>query len=58
MDLHYHVVIITAADGIISRHAGTDYPAALQQAKGRRQDFPDAKEVRVVHPQEGVLAVL
>jgi len=56
MDLHYHVVIIKADGGIMSRHAGTDLELAKEQARGRRKDFPTAKEIRVVHSEQGVLA--
>lgn len=51
----YSVVIITSTGGIISRSAGNYLPAAMSKAKDRRIDFPDAKEVRVVCPTDGVL---
>lgn len=52
--LHYHVVILTASGGVISRHCGTDLPAAILRAQEVRKDHPTAKEVRVVHPDTGV----
>jgi hypothetical protein len=53
---HYSIVILTQSGGMISRPAGCDLAAALSKASDRRQDFPDAKEVRVVSPTEGVIA--
>lgn len=58
MQQHYHVVIVKADGGIVSRHHGTAYEAALAQAQQRRIDFPNAKEIRVISPDNGVLAVL
>jgi hypothetical protein len=54
-ELHcYSVVILTSTGGVISRHAGYDYMVALAKAVQRRQDFPDAHEVRVVSPSRGI----
>ena len=41
-------VVIIKDEGIVSRPAGICYEAAVDRAKERRQDFPNAKEVRVV----------
>lgn len=51
----YSVVILTASGGVISRSAGNSLVDSIEQAKARRIDFPDAKEIRVVCPTEGVL---
>ena len=53
----YSVVIMTASVGIVSRAIGSDYDQARALAKLRREDFPDAKEIRVVCPEDGVLFV-
>lgn len=52
----YSVVILTSTGGVISRNAGTDLTAATLKAKARRNDFPDAKEVRVVCSRDGVIS--
>lgn len=53
----YSVVILTAENGVISRHSGTDFSEAKAKAFSRRQDFPDAKEVSVVASGQGALFV-
>lgn len=52
----YSVVILTPTGGVISRDSGTVLETAKAQAKARRADFPDAKEVRVVSAELGVIA--
>jgi hypothetical protein len=54
----YSIVVMNAHSGllsIMSRAAGTDRVAAIVRAQERRNDFPDAEEIRVVHPTEGIV---
>ena len=51
----YSVVILTSTGGVISRASGSDLIDAVCRAIGRRADFPDANEVRVVS-STGVIA--
>ena len=46
----YYSVVIIKDEGIVSRVAGTCFKDAVERAQQRREDFPHAKEVRVVSP--------
>lgn len=55
--IEYSVVIIHQNGGITSRSAGTDLEWAKSVALNRRKDFLDAREIRVVSPETGVIAI-
>lgn len=57
MTLEYSVVIIHQNGGISSRSVGTNLEWAKSVARNRRFDFPDAREIRVVSPETGVIAI-
>lgn len=53
-EAHYSVVILNP-NSVTSRGAGKYRLAAIELAEQRRKDFPDAEEIRVVHPTHGIV---
>lgn len=44
----YSVVILKENGDVISRPAGTDFQEAKVKAQSRREDFPEALEIRLI----------